>query len=85
MSELCAQKFDHKAKEMISNILLSKLKREIVVSGKSMKEIGYAYGFADLSSLGKFFRKLTGMSPNTWRKTQGNFLQYDPNIQDKND
>ncbi len=80
LSELCSQKMGHKAKEIISQVLLSKLKAEILTSGRSMKEIGYAYGLADLSSLGKFFRKMTGMSPNTYRKRQTELMKDTPYI-----
>lgn len=68
LSEICKQKSGHKAKEIISSFLISKLKQEIVMSGKSIKTIAYEYGFSDQSSMGKFFTKMTGMSPGDFRK-----------------
>lgn len=71
LSEICKQKVGRKAKEIISNFLIAKLKRDIMLSGKSMKEIAFDYCFADQSSLGKFFRKMTGLSPSVLRKQNG--------------
>lgn len=72
LSEITKQKTNHKAKEVISHLLAIMLKREMLYSGKSMKVIAYDYCFADQSSLGKFFRKMTGMSPSDFKKQQGN-------------
>lgn len=71
LSELCKAKSGYKAKEMISSFLISKIKQEMVMTGKSIKTIAYEYGFADQSSMGKFFTKITGMSPGEFKKTQG--------------
>ena len=68
LNEVCKRKTGHKAKEIISGMLLQQLKVAILVSGKSVKEIAYEYGFADQSSMGKFFRKLTGRSPVVFRQ-----------------
>ncbi|MBR5030976.1 MAG: AraC family transcriptional regulator [Muribaculaceae bacterium] len=68
LSEVCKNKSGHKAKEIISSFLISKIKQEMIVSGKSIKTIAYEYGFADQSSMGKFFSKMTGLSPSDFRK-----------------
>lgn len=70
LSEVCKAKSGFKAKEIISTFLISKIKQEIVMSGKSIKTIAYEYGFADQSSMGKFFSKINGMSPGEFKKTQ---------------
>ena len=70
LNEVCKNKGGYKAKEMISLFLISKIKQEILMSGKSIKNIAYEYGFADQSSMGKFFSKITGMSPGEFKKTQ---------------
>ena len=69
LSEICKNKSGRKAKEVISFFLLSRLKREILVTGKSIKQIAYEYGFADQSSLGKFFTKMTGQSPSSFKNS----------------
>ncbi len=71
LSDICKQKTEKGAKELISQILVSKLKREILISGLSLKEISYKYAFADQSSMGKFFRKMTGMSPLAFKQAGG--------------
>ena len=68
LSEVCKNKAGYKAKEVLSAVLVANLKKDILMSGKSMKVIAYEYGFADQSSLGKFFRKMTGKSPVSYRK-----------------
>lgn len=71
LSEISKQKSGHKAKEIISSILVTQIKRDILISGKSMKTMAFDYGFADQSSLGKFFRKLTGQSPSAFKRANG--------------
>ena len=39
----------------------------MVMSRKSIKTISYEYGFSDQSSMGKFFNKMTGMSPSDFK------------------
>ena len=68
LSEVCKAKSGHKAKEIISSFLVSKIKQEILISAKPIKTIAYEYGFADQSSLGKFFSKMTGLAPGDFRK-----------------
>lgn len=70
LSEVCKSKSGRKAKEIISTFLISKIKQEMIMSGKTIKDIAYEYGFADQSSMGKFFYKMTGMSPRDFKKSQ---------------
>ena len=67
LNEIVKRKSGIKAKDAISIILANRIKREIMLSGKSMKEIAVLFNFAGQSSLGKFFRKHTGMSPAAFR------------------
>lgn len=69
LSEVCKLKSGHKAKEIISSFLISKIKQEMTMTGKSIKTIAYEYGFSDQSSMGKFFAKMTGMAPGDFRKS----------------
>ena len=70
LNEVCKNKGGYKAKEMISLFLISKIKQEILMSGKSIKNIAYEYGFADQSSMGKFFTKMAGISPSEFKRTR---------------
>lgn len=69
LSEVCKARSGHKAKEIISSFLISKIRQEILTTTKPIKTIAYEYGFADQSSLGKFFSKMTGQAPGDFRKT----------------
>lgn len=68
LGEVCKHKSGHKAKDIISFMLLTNIKRDVILSGKSIKNIAYEYNFADQSSFGKFFKKMTGMSPLAFKK-----------------
>lgn len=68
LNELCKLKSSHKAKEIITSFLISKIKQEMIMTGKSIKTIAYEYGFSDQSSMGKFFTKVTKMSPREFRR-----------------
>jgi AraC-like DNA-binding protein len=68
LSEICKTKTGRKAKEIISALLLRAIKSDLLNTGKSMKDLAAEYGFADQSSLGKFFRKMTGLSPLHYRQ-----------------
>ena len=70
LNEICKLKSGHKAKEIISHILVTFIKRELLFTSKSMKELAAEFCFADQSSLGKFFRKLTGFSPLLYKNSQ---------------
>ncbi len=68
LNELCKLKSSHKAKEIITSFLISKIKQEMIMTGKSIMTIAYEYGFSDQSSMGKFFTKVTKMSPSEFRR-----------------
>ena len=50
--------------------MVNYIKRELMYTDKSMKQLAAEFNFADQSSLGKFFRKLTGQSPLTFKRNQ---------------
>ena len=58
------------AHEWIAKYLLLRLKNLLRDSNLGIKEIVYRMGFADHSSMSKFFRKHTGMSPTDYRAGQ---------------
>ncbi len=67
LNMICKQKTGRKAKEIISIVLLSRLKMDMTITTLNMKQIADKYNFADMSSFGKFFKKMTGMSPRDFR------------------
>ncbi|MCI4671656.1 MAG: AraC family transcriptional regulator [Bacteroidia bacterium] len=58
---------DKPAKRFIDEIFIIQLKRLLVNSGHSIKEIAYQAGFEDPSNLYKFFKKYTGTTPEKFR------------------
>ena len=57
-------------KDIISKFLVARIKRELIISGNSVQRIAYDFNFCDQSSLGKFFKKATGMSPVAFRRSR---------------
>ncbi len=86
LSDICKRKSGRTAKEIISTLLASRIKRELVTTTKSMKELAADFGFADQSSLGKFFRKVVGKSPLYFKQDHGgiinNYNDYQPSTND---
>lgn len=70
LNEISRKKAHITAKEVITQFLVTFIKRELVVSGNSVQRIAYDYNFCDQSSLGKFFKKATGMSPVAYRRSR---------------
>lgn len=71
LSDVCKRKSGRTAKDIISLLLASRIKHELITTPKSMKELAAAYGFANQSSLGKFFRKVVGKSPLYYKQEYG--------------
>lgn len=56
------------AKAFIDEIVIMQIKRLLIHSPKSIKEIAYQAGFEEPTNLFKYFRKLAGVSPASFRK-----------------
>lgn len=68
LSDITKAKVGNSAKDVISFFLISRLKVEILGSGQSLKTLAYRFAFADQSSMGKFFRKMEGISPLEFKR-----------------
>lgn len=55
-------------KAVIDQRLLLEIKRMLVHTDLSIKEIAYALGFEDPSNLNKFFKRVDGSTPSAFRK-----------------
>ncbi|MEO0528687.1 MAG: helix-turn-helix domain-containing protein [Bacteroidota bacterium] len=60
------------AKEIIDTRLLNEIKMELRYSDKTIAEISHALHFSEPNNLTRFFKKLEGMNPNTYRKKAQN-------------
>lgn len=70
LNEISRRKTQITAKEVITRFIVTMIKRELLMSGNSVQRIAYDFNFCDQSSLGKFFKKATGMSPVAYRRTR---------------
>lgn len=57
------------AKVFIDQILITRIKRLLIHSTLSIKEIAYTVGFEEPTNFYKYFKKLTQHSPDAFRKT----------------
>ncbi|WP_239985810.1 MULTISPECIES: AraC family transcriptional regulator [Arenibacter] len=55
------------AKHFIDNLVILETKRAIVSSNYSLKEIGYAVGFDEVTNFTKFFKKHTNTTPKQFK------------------
>ncbi|MDE5527930.1 AraC family transcriptional regulator [Elizabethkingia meningoseptica] len=67
LNKICRQFTGLSALQMIHYKLVSEIKKQLY-QNKSAKEISYEYGFSDPSNFNRFFKKLTGITPQQYRK-----------------
>lgn len=58
------------AGETIDSLLAQAAKIQLKTTSKSIAEISDALNFSDQSSFGKFFKRMEGVSPKTYRSNQ---------------
>ncbi|MDN3667433.1 helix-turn-helix domain-containing protein [Algibacter miyuki] len=58
------------AKVFIDNYVILEVKRDIVISKNSIKEIAFNTGFEEVTNFTKFFKNKTGVSPKVYRAKQ---------------
>ena len=56
------------AKEFINDTVVIKIKRQLLHSDYSIKEIAFKVGFNDPTNLYKYFKKYTNSTPEAFRK-----------------
>ena len=66
LNELTQRVLGKSAKDAISIVLTSLIRHDLLTGDSNIKALASKYNFCDQSSLGKFFKKETGMSPNTF-------------------
>ena len=59
------------AGHMIRQRVLTEAKRQLVFTNRAINEVAYALAFSDPSHFARFFRKATGMTPQTFREGRG--------------
>ena len=76
LNRLAKAQTGHSSKEMINNRLLQEVKMELRYSTKTIAEIAYDLNFSEPNNLTRFFRKMEGVSPVTYRKSAQNDSFY---------
>lgn len=68
LNDLCKKHFKQTALKIIHHRLLLISKREITFSAKTISEISHELHFSDVSNFNRFFKKMTGDTPNSFRR-----------------
>jgi len=67
LNQLCRRYLGKTAKQVIEAHLLSEIKKEIKYGNKDVAEIAYDFHFSAPSNFSRFFKRMTGMSPQLFR------------------
>ena len=70
LQRACVSIVQHGAKSTIDNRLILEAKRLLVHTDASTVDIGYQLGFIEPSNFVKFFKRLSGTTPQQYRKQQ---------------
>jgi AraC-like DNA-binding protein len=68
LNALVKEKLDISAENLIQNRVILEAERLLLNTDLSVTEISFELGFSDKSHFGKYFKKITGESPNNFRK-----------------
>lgn len=71
LSRAFRQAFHCGLKNYVDQLLMSKLKQELITEDKSLKALAAEYRFCDAYYLSAFFKKHEGMSPDRYRRENG--------------
>ncbi|SDH59705.1 helix-turn-helix domain-containing protein [Pseudomonas panipatensis] len=71
LNALCRQFVGHTALQIIHQRLLLEAKRNLTYTNMSISQLSEHLGFNDPAYFSRFFRRLTGLSPNDFRRTDG--------------
>ena len=69
LNEILRERMNTTISQLLYHLLLIEAKRELFHPDLSVKEIAYHLGFSDQSYFARFFKKHTGLSPDTFRST----------------
>ncbi|MEZ4984696.1 MAG: AraC family transcriptional regulator [Saprospiraceae bacterium] len=67
LNNLCQKYFSKTAHQIVRERTIAEIKKEIQYSEKSFSEIAYEFNFSAPSHFARFFKQMTGLSPQEWR------------------
>ncbi|GAB5551408.1 MAG: helix-turn-helix domain-containing protein [Saprospiraceae bacterium] len=65
----------HTSKQIINNRRLQEIKTELRYSNKTIAEIAHDLNFSEPNNLTRFFKKMEGISPSSYKNTQNDRIQ----------
>ena len=68
LNQICQSISNSSPKQLINDRLLQEMKRLLIFSNQTSKEIGYQLGFNDPAYFCRFFRRQTDMTTQQYRK-----------------
>lgn len=71
LTSVCRRHGHHTASQIITMATVGRIKRLLLYSDFSIKEVALEMGFENLSFFGKYVKKHLGSSPNNYRKLNG--------------
>lgn len=71
LTKQCSKRFNKTPTQMIQERLILEAKKQLHLTRLSIKEIAYALQFQDEYYFSRVFKKMTKVSPQTFRKTTG--------------
>jgi AraC family transcriptional regulator, transcriptional activator of pobA len=69
LNALCQEFFYKTVSELIQERVILEAKRMLMHTSLNISEIGYKLGFKDNSYFGRYFRKVVGMTPKSFRES----------------
>jgi len=68
LNKLCKKYSGQTAQQLIHGKILSEARRLLIYSNYTIAEIGYGLNFSDPANFNRFFKRLTGISPQQYRQ-----------------
>jgi len=69
LNKLCQKHFGKTSQQIIRKVLLKEIKKAIRFSQKDLSEIAYMFHFSAPSHFSRFFKQMTSLSPQAYRRS----------------